>query len=198
MVAAAIQYCRAQHSPKRVATFVCDSGNKYLSKMFNDYWMADHGFAKRQPLGDLRDVISPPLCRRRVVCVAPDEPLAIAYQRMRMYDISQLPVIDHKRIVGILDESDLLLAASTDVDAFGHPCRERMTTQLETVSHRRVHAGATATDFQCRQGRDRGRRRRVSRPDHTRRSAELSAPRTMRRLIKNSIAKLKQTSGFPS
>ncbi|HVU87868.1 MAG TPA: pyridoxal-phosphate dependent enzyme [Pirellulales bacterium] len=140
LVAAAIRYCRAQTKPKRVVTFVCDSGNKYLSKMFNDYWMADHGFAKSQPLGDLRDVISRRFADGAVVSVSPDEPLAIAYQRMRMYDISQLPVIDEKRIVGILDESDLLLAASTDVDAFRHPCRARMTTRLETVSsHANVH-----------------------------------------------------------
>ena len=33
-------------TPKRVVTFVCDSGNKYLSKMFNDYWMHDQGFLR--------------------------------------------------------------------------------------------------------------------------------------------------------
>jgi cystathionine beta-synthase len=136
LVAAALRYCRQQSLPKRVVTFVCDSGNKYLSKMFNDYWLADHGFAKSDPLGDLRDVISRRFADGAVVSVAPDEPLAIAYSRMRLYDISQLPVIDQKRIVGILDESDLLLAASCDVEAFRSPCRECMTTRLETVSRR--------------------------------------------------------------
>ena len=43
LLAAALRYCREQTTPKRVVTFVCDSGNKYLSKMFNDYWMADQG-----------------------------------------------------------------------------------------------------------------------------------------------------------
>lgn len=41
---AALQYCRAQTVPKRVVTFVCDTGNKYLSKMYNDDWMREHGF----------------------------------------------------------------------------------------------------------------------------------------------------------
>ena len=157
-MAAALQYCRAQTEPKRVVTFVCDSGNKYLSKMFNDYWLADHGFAKTQPLGDLRDVISRRFVDGAVVSVTPDEPLAIAYQRMRMFDISQLPVIDGKQIVGILDESDLLLAASTDVDAFRHPCRDRMTTQLETLSPQ-CHDARTASDSACRESRHRCRRR---------------------------------------
>lgn len=44
LVAAAIKYCREQPHPKNVVTFVCDSGSKYLSKMYNDDWLHDHGF----------------------------------------------------------------------------------------------------------------------------------------------------------
>ncbi|MBY0420712.1 MAG: PLP-dependent cysteine synthase family protein, partial [Parvularculaceae bacterium] len=47
--AAALKYCREQKAPKRVVAFVCDRGDKYLSKMFNDYWMYDQGFIKRAP-----------------------------------------------------------------------------------------------------------------------------------------------------
>ncbi len=43
LLAAALHYCRAQTEPKRVVTFACDSGNKYLSKMFNDEWLSDQG-----------------------------------------------------------------------------------------------------------------------------------------------------------
>ena len=39
LLSAALRYCRTQSRPKRVVTFACDSGNKYLSKMFNDDWM---------------------------------------------------------------------------------------------------------------------------------------------------------------
>ena len=41
LIAAALRYCREQTTPKRVVTLVCDSGNKYLSKVYNDYWMLD-------------------------------------------------------------------------------------------------------------------------------------------------------------
>src|ERR1700736_3695412 len=58
LFAAALHYCREQDSPKRVVTFACDSGNKYLSKMYNDIWMADQGFLTRKQYGDLRDLIS--------------------------------------------------------------------------------------------------------------------------------------------
>ncbi len=45
LLAAALRYCREQTSPKRVVTLVCDTGNKYLSKIYNDYWMLDKAFS---------------------------------------------------------------------------------------------------------------------------------------------------------
>ena len=44
LVAAALRYCRQQTQPRRVVTFICDTGNKYLSKVFNDAWMQERGF----------------------------------------------------------------------------------------------------------------------------------------------------------
>ena len=41
LLSAALRYCREQTTPKRVVTLACDSGNKYLSKMFNDNWLAE-------------------------------------------------------------------------------------------------------------------------------------------------------------
>lgn len=49
LLAAALRYCRESAAPKRVVTIVADSGNKYLSKMFNDNWLADHGFGSIIP-----------------------------------------------------------------------------------------------------------------------------------------------------
>lgn len=45
LIAAALRYCRSQSKPKRVITFVCDSGNKYLSKIYNRSWLKAHGFS---------------------------------------------------------------------------------------------------------------------------------------------------------
>jgi len=71
-----------------------------------------------------------------VVSVTPAEPLTIAYTRMRLHDVSQLPVLEGRQIVGILDESDLLLAISGDSTAFERPVADFMTTRLETVTPR--------------------------------------------------------------
>jgi cystathionine beta-synthase len=136
LIAAALRYCREQTTPKRVCTFVCDSGNKYLSKMFNDFWMADQGFLPRAAHGDLRDVITRRYSDRAVVTLAPTDTLLIAYGRMKLYDVSQLPVLEGGKVVGMIDESDLLLAAINDETRLRLPVRDFMSTRLQTVDVR--------------------------------------------------------------
>src|SRR6266850_3352439 len=104
LVAGALRYCRQQTTRKRVVTFVADSGNKYLSKMFNDFWMAEQGFTIRPMHGDLSDLISHRHEAGEVVSVGPDDTLLTAFKRMQAGDISQVPVLDEKgHAVGILD-----------------------------------------------------------------------------------------------
>ena len=134
LVAAALRYCRAQTKPARVVTLVCDTGGKYLSKMFNDFWMIDQGFIEHEPSGDVRELITRRADEGGVVSCGPDDTLLTAYGRMRMYDVSQLPVLDDDRIEGILDESDLLLAVHHHEDRFRAPVREFMTSRLEIVA----------------------------------------------------------------
>jgi cystathionine beta-synthase len=134
LVAAALEYCRTQTSPKNVVTFVCDSGNKYLSKMFNDYWMLDQGYIERPTTGDIRDLISRLYDEGAVITVSPNDTLLTAFQRMRVADVSQVPVIDNGKAVGILDESDLLVAVHQNPDRFRDPVRTAMTSRLETLS----------------------------------------------------------------
>jgi cystathionine beta-synthase len=133
LVAAALRYCRQQQEPKRVVTFICDSGNKYLSKMFNDLWMREQGFLRDVGFGDLRDLVSRRADDGSLVSVAPDETLLIAYQRMKLADVSQVPVMEGGKIVGMIDESDLLLAVHEEPKHFREPVRRIMTRNLVTV-----------------------------------------------------------------
>jgi cystathionine beta-synthase len=136
LVAAALRYCREQSQPKRVVTLACDSGNKYLSKMFNDFWMTDHGLLETPLYGDLRDVIARRFSEGAVVSVGPDDTVANAHTRMKLYDVSQLPVLQDQKLVGIVDESDILLAAGGNGNGFQEPVRQIMSTKLSTVSPR--------------------------------------------------------------
>ncbi len=136
LVAAALRYCREQTTPKRVVTFICDSGNKYLSKMFNDLWMREQGFLRDVGHGDLRDLVSRRADDGGLVSVGPDETLLIAYQRMKLADVSQVPVLEGDKIVGMVDESDLLLAVHDDPQHFREPVKRIMTRNLVTVEPR--------------------------------------------------------------
>jgi len=134
LVAAALQWCKQQTEPKRVATFVCDHGSKYLGKMFNDYWMLDQGFQDRKTYGNLRDLISRRHERKEDHTLSPNIPLIQAIKTMRLYDISQLAVVDKQgTVVGIIDESDVLLAVTKNKDNFVNPCCDFMTTDLDTI-----------------------------------------------------------------
>src|SRR5258706_1221024 len=133
LVAAALRYCREQSSAKRVVTLVCDSGNKYLSKVYNDFWMLDQGFVERERHGDLRDLISRRHGDRAVATVSADEKVLAAYQRMKLYDVSQLPVLRAGRIVGIVDEEDILAEVYDNPQHFNEPVTEAMESHLVTV-----------------------------------------------------------------
>ncbi|MFH1599362.1 MAG: pyridoxal-phosphate dependent enzyme [Pseudomonadota bacterium] len=130
LLAAALKYCKEQTEPKKVVVFVCDTGNKYLSKMYNDYWMLDNGFLEREVHNDLRDLILRPYARRDTVVVGPNDTLHVAYQRMKMYDVSQLPVMEGEKIVGIVDESDVLMHVYGNEDRFKDSVASAMVTQL--------------------------------------------------------------------
>jgi cystathionine beta-synthase len=133
LLTAALKYCREQTAPKRVVMFVCDTGNKYLSKMYNDYWMLDNGFLEREPSGDLRDLILRPYSQRDTVVIGPNDLLVTAYQRMKLYEISQLPVMDGEELIGIVDESDVLLHVYGDELRFRDPVSTAMVTKLDVL-----------------------------------------------------------------
>jgi cystathionine beta-synthase len=135
LLAGALRYCRAQTHKKRVVTFVADDGNKYLSKMYNDFWMADQGFVRRPAQGDLSDLISHRHEAGEVITVGPGDTLLTAVKRMRAADVSQVPVVDETgKPVGILDESDVLMKVHHDSERFNHAVHTAMTDKLETLS----------------------------------------------------------------
>ena len=110
LIAAALKYCRAQKTPKRVVTLVCDSGNKYLSKIYNQFWLQDQGLTDEVETHDLRDLIARPFLRGDVISVTEEDTLQQVYAKMKSFDISQVPVISDGKIQGIIQETDVLLA----------------------------------------------------------------------------------------
>ena len=119
-----------------MVTIFPDSGTKYLSKMYNDDWMLDQGFLARQSFGDLRDLIVHRHLDHTTIFATPDETLLTVLKRMKDHDISQLPVLEEDRIVGLIDESDFLFEVYHDRDHFQEPVKAAMTTKLEVIDYR--------------------------------------------------------------
>ena len=134
LLAAALQYCREQPTPKRVVSFVCDTGTRYLSKVYNDQWMIDTGLLQRRTFGDLRDLIARRTEDGGVVSVAPQDTLLVAFQRMRAAEVSQLPVLDDGKLVGVLDETDLLLRLTDGAQHFRDTVQAAMSAAPETLA----------------------------------------------------------------
>lgn len=134
LLSAAIRYCREQKEPKRVVTLACDSGNKYLSKMYNDYWLLDQGLTEKKPEGDLRDLISRRFEDHAIIYAEPEDTLNVVYRRMKLNDVSQLPVLKGKKVVGIVDESDLLLALYSNGYTIESTVSEIMTRNLTVIA----------------------------------------------------------------
>jgi cystathionine beta-synthase len=139
LLAAALRYCRAQTEPKRVVTLVCDSGAKYLSKVFNPAFLAQEGWAHLHRHGTVGDVVINRFDEGSAVVVRPDDNLRTVFARMRSADVSQLPVVDERaHVVGLVDESDVLAALLSSrgnaETVFARPVKDVMVERLETVS----------------------------------------------------------------
>jgi cystathionine beta-synthase len=133
LIAAALEYCREQTEAKNVVTFVCDSGNKYLSKMYNDFWMLDNGHISRPKTGDLRDLVTRKYAVQQIVTLPATETLSAAYGKMKLYDISQLPVMEGEKVVGLVDEEDLLIQVFKNQGSFDGNIADIMTTDPITI-----------------------------------------------------------------
>ena len=133
LVAAAAKWCRKQKDHKKVVTFICDTGNKYLSKAYNKSWLQDNNLLDFESHNDLRDMINRRADKGEMVTVSPTDSLLVAYNRMRASDISQIPVLKDNQLLGVLDEEDLLFSVSKDPSKFSNEVSHHMIVKLDTL-----------------------------------------------------------------
>lgn len=133
LVAAAAKWCRKQKDHKKVVTFICDTGNKYLSKAYNKSWLQDNNLLDLESHNDLRDMINRRADKGEMVTVSPTDSLLVAYNRMRASDISQIPVLKDNQLLGVLDEEDLLFSVSKDPSKFSNEVSHHMIVKLDTL-----------------------------------------------------------------
>ena len=140
-VAAALRLAEELTEDDLVVVLLPDSGRGYLSKIFNDEWMADYGFLTpddTQPtVGDVLSRKGPDL--PELVHVHPEETVGSAISILREYGVSQMPVVKEEppvmaaEVVGAVVERELLDAVFADRAALDRPLADHMSRPLPTV-----------------------------------------------------------------
>jgi cystathionine beta-synthase len=130
LVCAALKFCREQTEAKRVVSLACDTGNKYLSKLYNDFWLEDQGFITREPHGDLRDLVGRPHGERATITVGPDDVLTTAHNRLRNAGFSQLPVMHEGKLVGVVTEDTIIRFVFGKPELMNAPVKDAMQTEF--------------------------------------------------------------------
>jgi cystathionine beta-synthase len=128
---AAVEVARPLDASALVVVILPDGGRSYLSKIFNDQWMRQHGFLPRSADVSIGEVMEP-----SIVSVAADEPTRHAITLMHEHQVSQLVVTapDHGAIIGSIGERGLLRRAMSDLDLLDGPVRDVMGPPLDTVT----------------------------------------------------------------
>ena len=65
-------------------------------------------------------------CINDIIVMRPNETLSTVYQRMKLYDVSQLPIMDGDEIVGIIDESDVMMYVYDNNKKFEDPVKSAL------------------------------------------------------------------------
>ena len=136
LVAGAIEWCKSQTEPKRVVSLICDTGNKYLSKAFDDAWLSNNGLNVRNLRNDLSDIVVMRADKQQVISVKENDTVLIAYNRMRNSDFSQLPVLENDKLVGTISEDDILNYCAENKDGFNQSIDKVMSNNLHKIDCR--------------------------------------------------------------
>jgi len=132
-IEAALQYGRRLGPDDLIVTVFADGGRNYLSRLYSDEWLAEHGYlesaSKAHTVGEVLEFRGPgPL-----IYVAPDDTAETAIQRLREHDVSQMPVIDDGRLVGSIREITVARLLHDRRDPNEVPVREVMARPLPRV-----------------------------------------------------------------
>jgi len=116
-----------------IVTILCDTGERYLSKLFNDEWMQENQLldVRRSTVADLlarRGKGQPPL-----VSVAPAAAVRQALHLMSTWDVSQIPVVEDGACIGGLMEHSLMTRALDQPSLLDRPVREVMEPAFPVV-----------------------------------------------------------------
>ncbi len=135
-VALALEVARELDDPEAcVVTILCDTGERYLSKVFNDEWMQENQLLEK-PHSTVEELLERRAAKApSLVQVAPATAVRQALNLMATWEVSQIPVLDGGEPVGGLVEASLMTRALAQPALLDRPVREVMDTSFPVVEH---------------------------------------------------------------
>jgi len=130
-LSAAFRYAQRSSSDDVIVVLCPDTGRNYMSKMYDDSWMAQNGFVDLAPERITAGDVLAALDREgKLIYLLPDDSLQRAADTFREYGISQLPVLDNGQMVGAVQEITIVYAQHRGVDSRKVHLRDVMARPL--------------------------------------------------------------------
>ena len=134
LIAAAIKFCRAQKTKKNVVTLVCDAGDKYLRKVYNESWKIKEGLHIKKNNNDITDIISYLASSGTMPKINNESNCALAFKLMSENNLDKVLVEDNNRkIIGVIDETNLLKGVLAN--SFEEKIKKYVITRIKNVRH---------------------------------------------------------------
>ncbi|MDH5671565.1 MAG: cystathionine beta-synthase [Myxococcales bacterium] len=133
-VAGALKYARGLSRPLNIVVLLPDGAAKYLSKIFNDEWMREHGFLQDQGFGSVRDLLQIKT-RKDVLRARAEDTVRDVINTMRDEGISQIPVVNaDDELLGVVTEVSLLRYLASGEYSLATPVEQLVENDYATVS----------------------------------------------------------------
>jgi cystathionine beta-synthase len=135
---AAVQVARQVDDPEAlVVTIVPDGGRPYVSKVFNDSWMREHGYLGDEGALTVGDVMRAKAGDGPLLTVVSHDQVGRVLELMREHGVSQIPVVsaeDERAFVGAVSERGLLMASADHPGILGEPVTEVLEPPLPELA----------------------------------------------------------------
>ncbi len=132
-VAGAMKYAKNLKEPKNLVVILPDSGNRYLSKVYDDDWMRENGFLAADEFGHIRDLVNVLNLPKPITLNATDH-ISRAVEIMQQRGISQIPVLEGGKVVGMVAETEVLKTLIDGKASINDEIRTVMSKQIVSLT----------------------------------------------------------------
>ena len=133
-VCVALDLAREADDPRAcVVAILADTGERYLSKVYNDEWLREHQLVQADRITARALLAAKPAGAPPLVTVEASHTARQALNLMSTYNVSQLPVMSGKDCVGAISEGSLMARAIGDPASLERPVREQLEAPYPVI-----------------------------------------------------------------